>query len=94
MFTGIYQRLRNKYLMSPLKINEIELEMAKELPFTVRWRMLDTQRDIHFQKETIIFFEEFLKKPDLSDLARNNAIDILEVDRKILKALLKRADNL
>lgn len=80
--------------MSPQKRDKLEQAISKESLFTPRWSMLELQRDIEFQKEQIAFWETYLKNPLLTEFCVKVAQDILALDRKILKNLLKQSEEL
>lgn len=80
--------------MSPLKKDKLEQALSKEMLFTPRWNMLNVQREIEFQKEQITFWENYLKNQLLTEFCVKVAEDILAIDKKILKNLLKQSEDL
>ncbi len=78
--------------MLPQTKDKLDKALAKEMFGTIRWHMLDLQFEIISSKENISFYEKVVQEassPENLTLAE----DLLKLEKKILKSLLKKAQE-
>ncbi len=81
--------------MLPQSKEKLRNLMSKEMFFTPRWRMLELQIDILFTKEQIAYWQEFLaNREGKTEMSEKLAKDLLEIEEKTLKTLLKQSSEI